>query len=102
MNRRSFITLVGGAAMWPVVARAQQPTIPVVGFLHPTSLEKYAHLVEAFRNGLREVGFIEGQNVRIEYRWARDDLRRLPELADELAKSGVAVIATPGSTPASL
>ncbi len=102
MKRRTFLGAIGAAAAWPLGARAQSSAVPVIGFLHPTSLEKYAHLVAAFRRGLSDVGFVEGQNVRIEYRWAHDELGRLPQLAEELVHGGVTVIATPGSTPASL
>jgi putative ABC transport system substrate-binding protein len=95
MRRREFITLVGGAAaVWPLAARAQQSTTPVVGFLHPSSPEPYR--VRAFRQGLKDAGFIEGENVAIEYRWAYDQIDRLPTLATELAQRRVAVIAAGG------
>ena len=81
MRRRAFISLLGGAAAaWPLAARAQQPKVPVVGFLRDTSLADAMHLVAAFRQGLKEAGFIEGQNVMVEYRSAEHQLHRLPAL----------------------
>ena len=99
MKRRDFITLVGGAAAWPVVARAQQSAVPVVGFLSSRSPEESAHLVEAFRGGLKDGSFIEGQNVALEYRWAHGDYGRLPALAAELVNRRVSVIAAVGGDP---
>jgi putative ABC transport system substrate-binding protein len=96
IRRRTFITLLGGAAAaWPVAAKAQQAGMPVVGYLHYGFPEPNGNFTNAFRDGLREAGFVEGQNVFIEYRWAENDIARLPELATDLIQRRVSVIATP-------
>jgi putative ABC transport system substrate-binding protein len=99
MRRRDFITLIGGAAAWPLAARAQS-AIPVIGFIRPSPPESVAHLLPAFRAGLKEIGFVDGQNIAIEYRWPQLQDDRLRETAAELLRRQVAVIVTPGSTAA--
>jgi putative ABC transport system substrate-binding protein len=98
ISRRDFITLLGSTAAWPRTARAQRPALPVIGFLNAGSPEAYAPYVTSFRRGLREAGYVERENVAIEFRWASGQYDRLPEMAAELVRRPVTVIVA--NTPA--
>ena len=102
MRRREFITLLAAGGDWPRAAHAQQPTMPVIGFLDPRSHHTLADQLRAFRQGLKDAGYVEGENVAIEYRWAEDQYDRLPALAAELVRRRVAVIITNGGPPAAV
>src|SRR5262249_10749846 len=102
MRRRELITLIGGAAAWPTVTRAQQSASPPIGFLYSSASERFREFLSPFRTALAEVGFTEGRNVIFEDRIAEDHFERLPELADDLVRHGVAVIVTAGNVPAAL
>src|SRR4029453_12329270 len=106
MRRREFIVLAGGTGLLLVAkvkrARAQQPAIPVIGFLNSASLDTYSHLLGAFRQGLKDTGYVEGENVAIEYRWAENQFDRLPTLAGELVRRQVAAIAATGGIHSAL
>jgi putative ABC transport system substrate-binding protein len=102
MKRRDFITLLGGAAAWPLAARAQQPLAPVVAFVHGGAAETSEPFVAAFRKGLNQTGYVEGQNLTVEYHWLEGQYDRLPALMTDLILRRVAVIATPGSAPVSM
>ena len=100
MRRRDFIALAGGSAAWPLAAGAQQPVMPVIGLLDSRSPEVMGSRLIGFRRGLKEVGFVEGENVSIVYRWAENQHDRLPALAADLVRQGVYVLATTGGPPA--
>src|SRR6516165_12437861 len=95
LRRRQFLTLLGGAAAWPLAARAQQPTIPVIGYLDATTATDSVYRVSAFRDGLKEAGFVDGHNVAIDFRSAKNKLDRLPALAADLVHREAAVIVGP-------
>src|ERR1043165_5232044 len=97
MRRREFILLVGSAISWPLSAQAQQAGTPVIGFLHSASSASYASQLDAFRQGLRGTGYVEGQNVVFEYRWAENRFDRLPAMAAELAQRNISVMVAGGS-----
>jgi putative ABC transport system substrate-binding protein len=104
MRRREFLGLLGGGAVagWPMAARTQQAAMPVIGFLHSASASTFAEHIPAFHKGLGEAGYVDGQNMAVEYRWAEGRNETLPALAADMVRRRVAVIVTPISTPATL
>src|SRR5215470_14313764 len=98
LNRRSFIAFLGGALTWSDDVRSQEPQVPVIGFLNPGSSDRFAPLLDAFRHGLNDGGYVEGRNVAIEYRWADSESARLPELAADLVRRRVSLIAATGGS----
>jgi putative ABC transport system substrate-binding protein len=103
ISRRDLVTVLGGVAVaWPLAARAQQSAIPMIGFLHSNIASTQTHVLAAFRQGLKESGYVEGQNLAIEYRWAENEYDRLPELATDLVRRQVAVIVSGGGSPSAL
>ena len=102
MRRRGFVALLGSLAIWPLAARAQQPKMPVIGYLGAELPDRFASRLRAFREGLAAAGFTEGRNVAIEYRWAEGNNERLPALAAELVRHPVSVLVAPGSVASAL
>ena len=102
MKRREFMTIVGGAVGWPLVGRAQQPAMPVMGFLSARTFDDSKNLLAAFREGLNTNGYVEGQNITIEYRWAEGQYNRLPDLANDLVHRNIALLVATGGEPSAL
>jgi putative ABC transport system substrate-binding protein len=102
MRRRQFITFAGGAALWPLLARAEQAAVPVIGYLSARSPNESKHLLDAFRAGLQTLGYMEGRNIELRYRWAEGEYDRLPALAADLVREKVAVLVATGGEPSAL